>query len=361
MSLDSGGRMWGRGVSDDKGPVLGWVNVLDAHRQAGIDLPVNLKMCFEGMEESGSVGLHGLIEKEKDAFFAQVDAICISDNSWLANRPCLTHGLRGIQYFQLHAQGPGVDLHSGLFGGMVHEPMTDLLRVISQLVTPQGEILVPGIKDLVRPLQADEAEQYEAIEYDLATFQESVQADIALSHDKSALLMARMRYPSLSVHSIESSAGPGPKTAIPARVMARFSVRLVPDLTPVAVISLVTKYIETLWAQLGTKCTMRLEANPGGKPWAADPRHWNYIAAFKAVEAVWGITPDLTREGGSIPVALTFADVLQKNLLLLPMGRDDGAHGVEKLYKRNFTEGSKVMAAYLHELAVVREQTGRHD
>lgn len=280
------------------------------------------------MEESGSVGLDELIVKEKDGFLAGVDAICISDNYWLAGKPCLTHGLRGIQYFKLQIQGPGADLHSGVFGGMVHEPMTDLIKILSQLVTPQGEILVPGIKEQVQPLTPEEAKRYEAMEFDIAGLEENVQAKIAISGQKEKVLMGRMRYPSLSLHGIEGAfSEAGTKTVIPAKVVGKFSLRLVPDMTPDKVVEAVTKYIDELWAKLGSKNKLTLEAEPGGKPWLADPNHWNYAAASKATEQVYGVTPDLTREGGSIPVALSFADTLEKNLVLLPMGRaDDGAH-----------------------------------
>ncbi|KAG8844480.1 Cys-Gly metallodipeptidase [Serendipita sp. 411] len=153
------GRLIGRGSSDDKGPLLGWINVLEAHVKQGIEMPVNIKFCFEGMEESGSEGLDDLIKREVGAgkFFDGVDCVCISDNYWLNTRtPCLTYGLRGICYYKATVTGPARDLHSGVFGRMVHEPMTDLIHIMSKLVTPQGDILIPGINDLVAPLTDEE-------------------------------------------------------------------------------------------------------------------------------------------------------------------------------------------------------------
>jgi Cys-Gly metallodipeptidase DUG1 len=105
------------------------------------------------MEESGSEGLDDLILAEANKYFADVDAVCISDNYWLGTtKPCLTYGLRGVSYFHLAINGPGRDLHSGVFGGTVHEPMTDLFAVMSTLVAPNGKILIPGIYDQVAPL-----------------------------------------------------------------------------------------------------------------------------------------------------------------------------------------------------------------
>lgn len=107
---------------------MGWLNVLEAHKELGLDMPVNLKMIFEGMEESGSVNLDKFIESEKDKFFAGLDCMCISDNYWLDTKtPCLTYGLRGVNYYEVKVSGPDRDLHSGVFGGTIHEPMTDLI------------------------------------------------------------------------------------------------------------------------------------------------------------------------------------------------------------------------------------------
>ena len=143
--------------TDDKGPVLGWLNVIEAHQKVQQDFPVNLKMCFEGMEESGSVGLDEFVAREKEAFFAGLDAVCISDNYWLSpTTPALTYGLRGIMYQKVTISGPSADLHSGIYGGTVHEPMTDLFQLFSKLVSTSGEILIPGIKELTAPLTQEE-------------------------------------------------------------------------------------------------------------------------------------------------------------------------------------------------------------
>lgn len=356
---EKSGRLYGRGSTDDKGPILGWINVLEAHRKAGVELPVNLKFCFEGMEESGSVGLDELIahEYKNGTFFHGVDASCISDNYWLGTtKPCLTHGLRGVAYFKLHISGPGADLHSGLFGGVVHEPMTDLFQIMSKLVTPTGEILIPGIKELVAPLTDEEYKRYQVMDFTAQDMHNAVGSKTTISDEKEKILMSRMRYPSLSLHGIEGAfSEPGTKTVIPAKIIGKFSLRLVPDMTPEKVNELVSQYVQTEWEKLGSKNTLRIEAEHGGKPWLADPNHWNYEAAARAVERVYGVKPDYTREGGSIPVALTFADVLQKNLLLLPLGRaDDGAHSTnEKIDLSNYIEGTKVLSAYLHEIGQV--------
>ncbi|KAI0693706.1 CNDP dipeptidase [Cerioporus squamosus] len=356
------GRLIGRGSTDDKGPILGWLNVLEAHKTLGLELPVNMLFCFEGMEESGSEGLDDMIKAEvhkgKESWFDGVDCVCISDNYWLNTRtPCLTYGLRGLVYFKLTVSGPARDLHSGGFGRMVHEPMTDLINIMGKLVAPDGTILVPGVDDLVPAAQDEEIAIYEKLDYSVKDVEEAVGAPVTLSQDKVSVLMGRMRLPALSLHGIEGAfSGPGAKTVIPASVSGKFSIRIVPPQTPEAVDSLVTNYVEHEFAKLNSKNKLKIENLHNGRPWMADYKHWNYEAAIRATEAVYKRTPDLTREGGSIPVTLSFAELLGVNVLLLPMGRgDDGAHSTnEKLDRSNFIEGSKLLGTYLYEVGAIK-------
>ncbi|GAA6042108.1 hypothetical protein JCM8097_003112 [Rhodosporidiobolus ruineniae] len=345
------GRLYGRGSTDDKGPILGWLNVIEAHQKTGTELPVNLKFCFEGMEESGSEGLEELVVKEAQGEYKDVDAVCISDNYWLGTTsPCLTYGLRGLAYFSVHISGPAADLHSGVFGNVVHEPMTDLFALFSKLVTPQGEILIPGIQEKVAPLEEKERKLYEAIDIQVSDFEAALGSKTTISTDKVRCLTGRMREPSLSIHGIEGAfSTPGAKTVIPAKVKGKFSIRLVPPLDPEQVNVDVEKYLQAEFAKLGSKNTLKIEALHGGKPWVTSIDHWNFEAAAKATEKVWGKKPDFTREG----VTLTFAEALGKSVMLLPMGRgDDGAHSTnEKLDRDNFIRGSIVLGTYLHEAA----------
>ncbi|KAL7003995.1 hypothetical protein EMMF5_006471 [Cystobasidiomycetes sp. EMM_F5] len=367
------GRLYGRGSTDDKGPVLGWLNVIEAHQKVGQEFPVNLKMCFEGMEESGSVGLDAFVAREKDAFFSGVDAVCISDNYWLTTTtPALTYGLRGLMYQKVSISGPSADLHSGVFGGTVHEPMTDLIHLFSKLVNSDGEIQVPGVKELVAPLTDEEKQRYVGMDFQTSDLESAVGAKVLLSDDKATVLMGRMRNPSLSLHGIEGAwAGSGAKTVIPATVHGKYSIRLVPNLTPDTVSSLCTAFLQGEFAKLNSKNTLKIETISGGMPWLSDVDHWSFRAAAKATKTVYGKEPDLTREGGSIPItraymivvwmiqangkfhAVTFQDLLKKNVMLLPMGRsDDGAHSInEKLDIDNYIRGCCLLGEYLHEVA----------
>ncbi|KAK5987475.1 Cys-Gly metallodipeptidase dug1 [Cladobotryum mycophilum] len=355
LKVDEQGRMYGRGSTDDKGPVLGWLNAIEAHQKAGIDFPVNLLMCFEGMEEYGSEGLDDLIKAEAKGFFADADAVCISDNYWLgAEKPCLTYGLRGVNYYSIELSGPGADLHSGVFGGQVHEPMTDLVLLLGSLVDPKGNILIDGIKDQVAPLTPEEDTLYDGISFKMDDLYQSLGSETTIFDETKPSLMARWRYPSLSLHGIEGAfSSPGAKTVIPAKVIGKFSIRTVPDMDIETTNAAVEFHLQKEFAKLNSKNTMNFVVQHCGKWWVASPKHWNFSAAAKAAKRVWGTDPDFTREGGSIPVTLTFEESLGKNVLLLPMGSStDGAHSInEKLDKRNYIEGTKLLGAYLHYVA----------
>ncbi|KAI9817027.1 MAG: Cys-Gly metallodipeptidase [Thelocarpon impressellum] len=360
LSVDDKGRMYGRGSTDDKGPVLGWLNAIEAHQKAGLDFPVNLLMCFEGMEEYGSEGLDDFINAEAKKYFADADAVCISDNYWLGTeKPCLTYGLRGCNYYSLSVSGPGQDLHSGVFGGTAQEPMTDLVRVLATLVDTDGKISIPGINELVAPVTDEEKSLYKDISFTMDNLYESLGSKTGVYDDKERTLMARWRYPSLSIHGIEGAfSAPGAKTVIPAKVTGKFSIRTVPNMESADVNKAVFAHVKSEFAKLASKNSLDVSLQHDGKWWVASPKHWNFTAAGKAVEHVWGVKPDLTREGGSIPVTLTFEQATGKNVLLLPMGSStDAAHSInEKLDKKNYIEGIKLLGAYLHYAAI--EDTG---
>lgn len=348
--------MYGRGSTDDKGPVIGWLNAIQAYKKAGIELPVNLVMCFEGMEESGSLGLEELVFAEGDKYFKGVDAVCISDNYWLGTtHPVLTYGLRGCNYYSITITGPGADLHSGVFGGIVNEPMIDLSKVLATLVDTKGQIQIDGVDKMVAPLTDEEKARYDDIHYDISELTDATGGnDINMHNTKEATLMARWRYPSLSIHGVEGAfSGAGAKTVIPAKVVGKFSIRTVPNINSKMLDELVFAHVEKEFAKLGSKCKLNVELIHDGDYWVSDPNNWNFTAAKKATQAVWGVEPDLTREGGSIPITLIFEQATKSDVLLLPMGRgDDGAHSInEKLNISNYIGGIKTLGAYLHYIA----------
>jgi len=281
-----------------------------------------------------------------------------SDNYWLTpNKPCLTYGLRGICYFCVSIECAHRDLHSGIYGGAVHEAMWDLVSVMNSLVTVDGKIAVSGLMDQVAPLREDEAGLYETIEFSPEHLRKEEVGGARLLHsNKAQLLMHRWRYPSLSLHGIEGAfAEPGAKTVIPRKVIGKFSIRLVPDMQPDDVEKVVKKHLNEHFGKRNSPNVMKIEMLHGAPAWVADYKHPNFEAGRKATKRVWGVEPDMTREGGSIPVALTFQNITGKNVMLLPVGQsDDGAHSNnEKISVKNYINGIKLLAAYFEEAAVL--------
>ncbi|KAK6456975.1 glutamate carboxypeptidase-like protein [Scheffersomyces xylosifermentans] len=344
--------LYGRGSTDDKGPVLGWLNVIEAHNKLGWELPVNLVVCFEGMEESGSLGLDELVAQESKKYFKEVDQVTISDNYWLGTtKPVLTYGLRGCNYYQIIVEGPGADLHSGIFGGIIAEPMTDLIKVMSTLVDSIGKILIPGVSDMVAPLTDKEDALYDAIDFSVEELNAASGSKTSLHDNKKDILKHRWRYPSLSLHGIEGAfSGSGAKTVIPAKVIGKFSIRTVPNIVSKTLDELVFKYVNDEFKKLGSLNKLKIELIHDGAYWVSDPFNESFTAASRATQDVWNVVPDFTREGGSIPITLTFERELGVDVLLLPMGRgDDGAHSInEKLDVSNYINGCKTLGGYLH-------------
>jgi cytosolic nonspecific dipeptidase len=356
--VEKNGNLYGRGSTDDKGPVLGWLNAIEAIKACGQDLPLNIKFCFEGMEESGSQGLEQLLIDKKDTFLKDVDYVVISDDYWLGKeKPCLTYGLRGISYYFLEVTCAKQDLHSGIYGGAVPEAMIDCVHLLGTLVDRNGRIQVPGVYDKVRPLTDEEHRLYDHIDFDPESFRSDVGSKSLLHSDKATILQHRWRHPSLSVHGVEGAfSEPGCKTVIPRKVIGKFSIRLVPDQDPDEVDRLVNEYVMQRHKESGSSNIVAVSSQHSGRPWMANDPHGCvcFAAACRATKRVWHVEPDMIREGGSIPIVLVFQEVTGKSPLLLPMGQcDDGAHSQnEKLSRRNYIEGTKVMAAFFLELGL---------
>ncbi|KAG8504380.1 Beta-Ala-His dipeptidase, partial [Galemys pyrenaicus] len=396
------GKLYGRGASDNKGPVLAWINAVSAFRALGqvmvmmkvvvmmmvvmkvmvmvvmkvmmmvvmkvvrmvmvvmkvmvvtmkgvvmvlmvvaMDLPVNIKFVIEGMEEPGSIGLEELVKKEKDRFFSSVDYIVISDNVWLSEKkPAITYGTRGNSYFMVEVKCRDHDFHSGTYGGILHEPMADLVALLGSLVDSSGRILVPGIYDQVAPLTDEEREMYAAIDLDLEQYRNTSQVKKFLFDTKEEILMHLWRYPSLSIHGIEGAFDePGAKTVIPGRVTGKFSIRLVPHMNISVVEKQVKQHLEGIFSKRNSSNQMTVSMTLGLHPWVGNIKDHQYVAAKRAIQIVFGTEPDMTRDGSTIPIAKIFQDIIQKSVMMLPLGAvDDGEHSQKEKMNRSAEAG----------------------
>ncbi|KAA8492964.1 Cytosolic non-specific dipeptidase [Porphyridium purpureum] len=341
--------LFGRGSTDDKGPLLGWFCALQAMQAAGMALPVNLKLVAEGREEAGSEGMDKLVSTHP--FFKEnVDMFCISDNYWLGGFPCITYGLRGFCGMNVTVTGPERNLHSGIFGGLVVDPYLQVIQLLQSLTDAQGDIVIPSVLEDVQEVTDEERELYEAIHFD----PESWRRESGLPHikgdSKVDVLMRRWRFPSLTIHGIEASS-PMNATIIASSVSARFSVRLVPDMDPAVTFEKIKAHLEQHFASLPGKNRLDVSMTYGARAFVSDWHHYNFASAHAAVKDVYHVEPEMTREGGSIPVSLVFQNT-GRNVCLLPIGDFDGnAHGPnENISKKNFLQGIKLFVAYMHHL-----------
>ncbi|XP_078143337.1 cytosolic non-specific dipeptidase-like [Centroberyx gerrardi] len=348
------GNLYGRGATDNKGPVLAWLHAVEAYQAAKQEIPLNLKFIIEGTEEVGSYGLLELTRKRNDSFFADVDYIVISDNVWTTRNPALTYGTRGNSYFFVEVDGPKLDLHSGVYGGSIHEPMSDLIALLGSLVHHTGKILIPGITDDVAPLTDTERNIYQNISFDLEEMKRVVGVKHFLQDTREEVLMARWRYPCLSIHGIEGAFSElGMKTIIPRRVIGKFSIRQVSNMNPHDVERKAEEHLKLVFSRLRSPNRLTVSAAVGAKPWVAKLSDPQYFAGKKAIKNVFGVEPELIREGSTIPIAQDFHEVTGKSVMMLPIGgHDDGEHSQnEKISRYNFIEGTKLFAAYIHELS----------
>ncbi|XP_048145074.1 beta-Ala-His dipeptidase [Corvus hawaiiensis] len=353
------GNLYGRGATDNKGPVLAWINAVETFRALKLAMPVNFKFVIEGMEEAGSLGLEKLLEEENQSFFSDVDYIVISDNLWLSNKkPALTYGSRGNACFFVEVECGSKDLHSGTFGGIIHEPLLDLIALLDSLVDSTGRIQIPGIYDSVAALTEEERKLYESIEFDLEEHRINCGVKKFLYGTKEEILLHLWRYPSLSVHGIEGAFHePGIKTVIPAKVIGKFSIRQVPHMDLSVVKKQVVEHLEGVFSKRNSPNKLKVSMPLGAKPWLADVNDLLYKAARRAIKTVFGEDPDFIRDGSTVPIARMFQTITQKSVMMLPIGAaDDGEHSQnEKISRHNYIEGTKLFAAFFLEISKLHQ------
>ncbi len=301
------GRVYARGASDDKGQVFMHLKALEACRNAAGELPVNVKLVIEGEEEIGSTNVEDFIVRHRDRLAC--DAVVLSDTAMFAKGlPAITVGLRGLVYFEVRFQGAASDLHSGAYGGTVENPANALATVIGRLKDGAHHITIPGFYDDVRPITEKERENLAALPFDDADYLDSLGAPALAGEDGFGTLERVWFRPTLDVNGLLSGfTGEGAKTVLPAKAMAKISMRLVPDQDPAAICAAFESTIREL-APDGV--TVEIDRLNSGAAWAADPEGPLFTAAAEALAAAFGREPVFVREGGSIPIVGLFCDTL---------------------------------------------------
>ena len=341
------GRLWGRGVVDDKGQVYIHAKAIESFVKTIGKLPINLKLIVEGEEEVGSVNLDTLL-RDHAADLAS-DFVCVSDTAMFGRGiPSLCVGLRGLTYVEVTIEGPALDLHSGSFGGGVANPVNALARMIARLHDDDGHVSVPGFYDTVRALTDVERKEIATLPFDEKEWLRSTGAPAIWGEKGFSTLERIWARPTLDCCGIVGGfTGEGAKTIIPARASAKISCRLVPDQEPDDITRKLREYLQRL-APTGVR--VRVDELHGGRPYLAPTDHPVYEIAKRAFSKAFGKPTVFMREGGSIPFVRTIADATGKPCLLMGFGQpDENAHAPnEWLDLENYHLGIK-SAAYLYD------------
>jgi acetylornithine deacetylase/succinyl-diaminopimelate desuccinylase-like protein len=344
------GRMWGRGVVDDKGQVHIHLKALESFIRTGGKLPINIKLIVEGEEEIGSANLDSLLrEHQKDL---EADYVCVSDTAMFGRGiPSLCVGLRGLVYLEVHVDGPKQDLHSGSYGGGVANPVNALAKMIAKLHDDDGHVTVPGFYDDVLPLTSTERREMAELPFDEKEWLAQTGAPAAVGEKGFTTLERVWARPTLDCNGISGGhEGEGSKTIIPARAFAKISCRLVPNQSPEDIQRKLADHLVRI-APPGVR--VRVVPMHGGQPYLAPTDHPVFEVAKRAFSKAFGKPTVFIREGGSIPFVRTIADVTGKPCLLMGFGQpDENAHAPnEWLDLENYHLGIKSAAHLYDELS----------
>lgn len=342
--------LFGRGTADDKGQVHIHIKALEALLKTSGKLPINIKVMIEGEEEVGSVSLWNFVKENRQRLKA--DALVVSDTSMLARGvPSVTYGLRGLNYYQIELTAASQDLHSGVFGGAVPNPITILAETIAKLHDRDFHIAVPGFYSDVAELSKAERKALNSLPWKEREFRKTVGAP-DLCGEKGYTIIERLwTRPTLELNGIWGGyTGEGAKTVIPSKAFAKLSTRLVPKQDPKKIARQVERHIRKLLPKT-VKC--KFEVLSTGKPWVAPYTAPIFQKALHALEQGFGKKAVFIREGGSIPFVTQMYDTFKVPCVLMGFGLpDENAHAPdEHLSLENYFGGIRAVANFYEQLA----------
>jgi acetylornithine deacetylase/succinyl-diaminopimelate desuccinylase-like protein len=323
------GAIFARGSCDDKGQFYMHVKAFELMMNTKT-LPCNIKLMIEGEEEVGSENLGVFVKENKERL--KCDAILISDTGIIANDiPSITTGLRGLSYMEVEIKGPNRDLHSGLYGGAVANPINILCEMIAKMKDKDNHITIPGFYDNVVELSVEEREDIARAPFSLDAYKKAL--DLSEIHgEESYTTMERNGIrPTLDVNGIWGGyTGEGAKTVIASKAFAKISMRLVPNQSDAEITDKFTKYFESIAPE---SVTVKVTPHHGGEPYVSPTDIPAYLAASKAMETTYGKKPVPVKSGGSIPIVALFEKELGVKSILLGFGLDsDAIHSPNEHY-----------------------------
>ena len=338
------GKIFARGACDDKGQMYMHIKSLEMMLQT-TGLPCNVKFMIEGEEEVGSDNLGKFIAGNKEKLNA--DVILVSDTSIFSNEvPSICIGLRGLSYVEVEVTGPNRDLHSGMYGGAVANPINILCEMIASLKDENNHITIPEFyKDIIELTESERAALNRA-PFVIEDYKKALDIkDVDGEHGFNTLERVSIR-PTLDVNGIWGGyTGEGAKTVLPSKAFAKISMRLVPNQDPDKITELFTNYFTSI-APKGV--TVKVKPHHGGEPALTPTDSVAYKAASKAFEEVWGKTPIPMRSGGSIPIVSLFEKELGLKTVLMGFGLDEDAiHSPNESYRtENYFLGIETITAF---------------
>ena len=315
------GAIFARGACDDKGQMYMHVKAMEYMTSTG-NLPCNVKFMIEGEEEVGSEGLAWFVPRNIEKLAN--DVILISDTGMIANNiPSITTGLRGLSYVEVEVTGPNRDLHSGLYGGAVANPINILTKMIASLTDEDNHITIPGFYDNVEELSTEERAEMAKAPFSLENYKKSIDIDDVYGEKGYATNERNAIRPTLDVNGIWGGyTGEGAKTVIASKAFAKISMRLVPNQDWRAITQLFKNHFESI-APKSVKVVVK--PHHGGQGYVTPTDNIAYQAASKAYETSFGKIPIPQRSGGSIPIVALFEQHLKSKTILMGFGLDSDA------------------------------------
>ena len=337
-------RIYARGACDDKGQMYMHIKAFESLMKTD-SLSCNAKFMIEGEEEVGSSHLEEFVKNNKEKLKA--DVILISDTSIISNdTPSITVGLRGLSYLEVEVTGPNRDLHSGVYGGAVANPINVLCEMINNLQDEMGKVTIPGFYDKVEELSREQRDEMAKAPFDLEDYKKDLKIDDIKGESGFSTIERTGIRPSLDVNGIWGGyIGEGAKTVLPSKAYAKISMRLVPH----QVSDEITELFEKHFTSIAPK-SVKVKVTPhhGGEPAVISTESPAYKAASRAFEKSWGKTPIPTREGGSIPIVALFQQELELDPILMGFGLDsDAIHSPNESYGLfNFYKGIETICHF---------------
>ena len=331
------GAIFARGSADDKGQFFMHVKAFEAMMKTN-SLPCNIKFIIEGEEEVGSVSLADFLKENKEKLAC--DVILISDTHIYSNeQPTVTTGLRGLSYMEVEVEGPNRDLHSGLYGGAVPNPINVLAEMIAKLHDEDGKITIDGFYDNVEIVSAEDRAEMNKLKDNPEEFKKSIGLNGVEGETGYTTLERTSIRPTLDCNGIWGGyIGEGAKTVIPSKAFAKISMRLVPYQTDEEITEKFTKYFEKI-----APASVKVKVTPhhGGMPYVLPSDTKEFLAAKKAMEKAFGKEVLPYRSGGSIPITSLFEKILGAKSVLMGFGLDsDAIHSPNEHYGLfNFYKG----------------------